>query len=275
MKSFYAGNDFLPNAPIPYDPVNLVQNGGFETDGNGDGLADGWRKGGGVTASIVTDNGSFVQKAVAASAGMGIDQEWISISDQKRYTLRAKLKVLSGTVRFWHYDVMSGYTAAGNGTVASVGATGGQFVEKELTFAPQPGAARTSVRFWPTGAAEFLIDDVELIEAGPVATIAPPRTEITVVLRRERPIRRGRTNRGPGHRRRAREDGGARAVGQLRAPGGGAARQAYRGRRRGCAAAVRGSNARRGSVGIIKSRCGRGPSGTALLARAAHSIIRS
>ncbi len=167
LKDYFNRNVFLPLQGVPPSPFNYVKNGGFERDADMDGLADYWGKGPQAETSLVKINDSTAQRVTMPMSSRGIDQEWISISDQYLYLLRAKIRVDKGKVRFWHYDVTSSYAYAGEGTAATVTDTGGAFVTKELKFVPPAGTARISVRLWADQSSDFMVDDVELSILGP------------------------------------------------------------------------------------------------------------
>ncbi|QYR23757.1 glycoside hydrolase family 5 protein [Paenibacillus sp. sptzw28] len=185
LKSYFDRNEFLTPNGEPSPPLNLVQNGGFEKDTNFDGLADHWGKNASTVASLVTMNGSKAQRVVTPSNGRGIDQAWFGVSDQNRYLLRAKIRVISGKIQFLHYDTTITGTYVGTGNVATLTNTGGVFVTKEIEFVPSPTVGRTAVWFYADMASEFLVDDVELIDLGKAVPVNPPQTVVNVA--------------GPGH----------------------------------------------------------------------------
>lgn len=177
LKSYFSRNQFVQPLDSPRPPPNLITNGDFAKDSDGDGLADNWLKGANAQTSIVD---AAQQVTVTASYQRGIDQEWMTVSDKNRYRLQAKIRVDQGQVRFWHYGVTSTYGFAGSGVVSDVDPTAGEFVVKQLDFVPTAGTARISVRFWSNTPAQFAVADVQLIDLGPVVVVHPPTTSVTV-----------------------------------------------------------------------------------------------
>jgi hypothetical protein len=182
LKSYFARNQFLPSNGQPSPPMNLVMNGTFEKDTNNDGLADRWGKDANVTATLVDMNGSKAQKIQTPSNQRGMDQAYFNVSDQNRYRLSAKIRVISGKIIFQYKGFTNNTVFVGNGPVAAgLTNTGGVFVTKSLEFVPAPGVARMSVGFWTEMPSEFIIDDVELIDLGPAVPVNPPQTAVNTV----------------------------------------------------------------------------------------------
>ncbi|MGI5288999.1 glycoside hydrolase family 5 protein [Nonomuraea polychroma] len=175
LKGYLAANAFLTPADLP-PRTNLLANGDFAADFDGNGLADWWSNGSQATVSLA----GGVQQVVCAGPGKGVDQEWIGVSDRNRYRLRARLRVDGpGSVRFWHQHATETGVAAGSRIVADASPTG-QFTIREQEFTPAAGAARLSVRFWANSATTFAVDHVELVDLGPVRAVKPPSTKAVV-----------------------------------------------------------------------------------------------
>jgi hypothetical protein len=176
LKGYLARNTFPPPGDVPAQP-NLVTNGDFAKDYDGNGLGDWWSRGTYATPSLIQADGSQAQQVVCANIGKGVDQEWIGVTDQNRYRLRARLRVDGpGSVRFWHQDATETNVLVGSGIVADASPTG-VFTTREQDFVPAAGASRTSIRFWANSATTFVVDSVELIDLGPVTVIHPPTTQ--------------------------------------------------------------------------------------------------
>ncbi|UVJ39226.1 cellulase family glycosylhydrolase [Arthrobacter sp. CJ23] len=181
LKSHFARNQFVEPLDTPRPPTNLVNNGDFAMDADGDGLADGWSRGPNAQTSLTQSNGSSIQEVtVSTSNQKGVDQEWISVTPGNRYALKARLRVDQGQVRFWHYGVTSAYTFSASDIAAQVGPTSGAFVDSAVEFVAASNTARLSIRFWANAAAKFGVTDVELIDLGPAVVVEPPRTEVAV-----------------------------------------------------------------------------------------------
>jgi hypothetical protein len=179
VKGYFAANAFLPPGSFPA-PANLLANGDLTEDFDRNGLADWWSKGSQATASFVQVDGSPMQKVTCSGPGKGIDQEWIAVTDENRYRLRARFRVDGpGSVRFWHQDATEVNTPVGSGIVADASPTG-QFTVRELEFVPSAGAGRTSIRLWANSATTFIVDSVELVDLGPLVEVHPPTTQAVV-----------------------------------------------------------------------------------------------
>ncbi|MBD0380897.1 cellulase family glycosylhydrolase [Paenibacillus sedimenti] len=182
LKAYFNRNEFLPPNGEPAPPVNLVMNGTFEKDTDNDGLADRWGKDSNVIVSLVNMNGSQAQKIKTLSNQRGIDQAYFKVSDQNRYRLSAKIRVISGKIIFQHKDYTNNTVFLGNGPVVTgLTNTGGEFVTKSLEFVPAPGVARMSTGFWTELPSEFIVDDVELIDLGPAVPVNRPKTVVDIV----------------------------------------------------------------------------------------------
>ncbi|MBW5448550.1 cellulase family glycosylhydrolase [Cohnella sp. CFH 77786] len=198
LKAYMGRNTFLPSDGSPELPVNLIKNGTFETDTNGDGLADRWGKGPQATASLVDFDGSKAQKVtVSANNVRGIDQGYFAVSDKNRYKLKLRIRVDSGKVQIIHHDRNSLSQALGAVAVDSVGSTEGRFVTKEYEFVPGPNVAQMALWFWGLQPGEWYVDDVEILDLGEVAPQYPPVTAARAIapdqVRFEAAAHEGRT----------------------------------------------------------------------------------
>lgn len=182
LKAYFSRNEFLVPNGEPSPPPNLVLNGTFEKDFNNDGLADRWGKDANAVAALVDINGSKAQKISTPSNQRGLDQAYFAVSDQNRYRLSAKIRVISGKIIFQHKDFDSNTGFLANGPVVSgLTNTGGDFVTKTLEFVPAPRTAKMSVGIWTEMPSEFIVDDVELIDLGAAVPVNPPKTVADVV----------------------------------------------------------------------------------------------
>jgi hypothetical protein len=179
LKAYFNRNTFLPAQDIPAPTINLVQNGRFETDSNNDGLADYWAKSAGAVTSRVYVGESNVQKVTLPQPG-GINQAWFTVSDKNRYMFRAKVRVDSGKVKFMHFNATKESSNAGTGTLAVVPNTAGAFITKEVEFVPAQNVTRIALWLWSDYASDYMVDDIELIDLGPIVTVTPPRTTVTI-----------------------------------------------------------------------------------------------
>lgn len=119
LKTYFDRNAFLAPVGVPADPVNLVQNGRFEKDFNMDGLADAWGKDPQAVASLMKIEDPTAQRVTTQLNGRGIDQAYFTVSDQNRYRMSAKIRVISGKINFLHKDYTSNTVYAGSGSAAA------------------------------------------------------------------------------------------------------------------------------------------------------------
>lgn len=181
LKAHFSRNEFVTPLETPRPTVNLLTNGDFSADADADGLGDGWSRGAAAQTAIGELDGSPAQQVTVATAQQkGLDQEWVTVSDQRRYLLTTKIRVDQGQVRFWHYGVTSTYGFAGSAVAAVVDPTAGAAVERHVELVPAPGTTKLSVRFWANSPASFVVDDVTLIDLGPAIVVHPPVTTVTV-----------------------------------------------------------------------------------------------
>ncbi|QYR23759.1 cellulase family glycosylhydrolase [Paenibacillus sp. sptzw28] len=179
LKAYFNRNVFLPSSDTPAPSVNLIQNGGFETDYNKDGLADYWAKSDQVATSQVKIGESNVQKVTVPQNGGGINQAWFTVSDKNRYLFRAKIRVDSGKVKFMNFNASKQSSHSGTGTLLVIPNTGGEFVTNELEFIPSAGVTRIALWLWSDYASDYMVDDLQLIDLGPVVADTPPATVVS------------------------------------------------------------------------------------------------
>ncbi|WP_162908006.1 glycoside hydrolase family 5 protein [Allorhizocola rhizosphaerae] len=176
VKGYFARNAHRTPGDFPAQP-NLLSNPDFSGDFDSNGLADWWTKGTYAAASLVDG----VQHVACSNSGKGVDQQWIGVSDQHRYLLRARVRVDGpGSLRFWCQDATETSVVLGDRSVAHVSPTNGAFTTRQLEFVPTPGTGRVSIRFWANTATTFDVDFAELVDLGPAVVAHPPRTTATM-----------------------------------------------------------------------------------------------
>jgi hypothetical protein len=180
LKAYFNRNVFLPSKNISQSPsVNLIRNGGFETDYNMDGLSDYWAKSAQVVTSRVNIGDSNVQKVTVPQSGGGINQAWFTVSDKNRYLLRTKIRVDSGKVKFMNFDATIDSSNSGKGTLGVIPNTAGEFVTKEFEYIPSANVTRIALWLWSDYASDYMVDDVQLTDLGPVVPDTPPVTTVS------------------------------------------------------------------------------------------------
>lgn len=184
LKAYFNKNNyFAPPLNTPRPTENLLKNGDFQIDNNGDGVADYWTRNSDVNIMFEQVNEKPVQKVVANKVQGGLTQEWINVSDEHLYRLKAKIRVDEGTARFWTYFVDSTYkkTNPELQVIRDIPQTNGEFVTVELDFVAPEHAAKLSTRLWSiTNKATFYVDQVELLDLGKSIVETAPKTNMMI-----------------------------------------------------------------------------------------------
>jgi len=179
-------------------PENLVQNGGFEVDTDGDGMADHWQFAGdqGVTATWARDKGfagPFSQKLTCtrfthlspASHAMLCQVDTVRLEQGKWYRLAfaAKQEGIRGRAVQVALSNMENWSNCGLQESFRVGREWKAF---EFVFqATQTISERVRLQFWYTTTGTFWLDEVRLEPSGPVerkfTEVVPPTTAVNLL----------------------------------------------------------------------------------------------
>jgi len=128
---------------------NYLANPGFETDRDGNGLADSWQSiTGNESFTLSTDaaEGTSSQKITAVGYGGGIRQEWFAVNPNRSYIVEAWVKVEAGTLNIVEAEADAGFkTFLGNALQQSV--SNRTWQKYTFTVQPKPNAANSSIRF--------------------------------------------------------------------------------------------------------------------------------
>jgi hypothetical protein len=143
---------------------NYLQNPGFETDSNGDGLADYWQAmnaTGSFSLSSDKVEGEKSQRLVLYGNEGGVRQEWTAINPGQTYTVEAWVKVESGSLNIVEAEADAGFKhLLGNGLKQRV--SNRDWQKYTFTFKPNPKAVNASIRFvtWSEGRTVAYVDKV-------------------------------------------------------------------------------------------------------------------
>ncbi|MDF2925182.1 MAG: hypothetical protein K0R57_4096 [Paenibacillaceae bacterium] len=144
---------------------NYLANGSFETDTNGDGLADSWYKMSTteqLSLSADAVHGLRSQKIKFTGYGGGIGQEWFTVEPNKTYMLEAWVKVEQGVLRVSEDEADAQYAFLGTNAYQDV--TGNTWKKISIPYTPKPNAARMSIRLraWSSIPTIAYVDQVRL-----------------------------------------------------------------------------------------------------------------
>jgi hypothetical protein len=152
--------------PAPAEPANLVRNGDFQTDANGDGIPDGWSKASRVTLATKGDNRwlRVDRSSTTQNVALPADAWEIRLTMRMRATdvVRGKEGWQDARLAMSFHDAKGNRVGAWPNVFNLQGTTG--WIDCDRTYRVPTGAVRLTLGasvFGPKGVAEF--DDIKIV----------------------------------------------------------------------------------------------------------------